>query len=399
MKLLCRKLRRGRRPPAGRASDAPAGREGGLFAEMRPCVWTLWAFQIWPLFEEDGRVVFRKRSLYFAYAVASWTGTTYIALRALIHWYSVIQSAGYFSLKAYYAWFFLVGHFSIAIPLLFWTNMRGVAEAFNYAQRFQVNFREVTGHRLSFGVAKKARVTAALCPVVGLAFVLWSHDAGYVPWNQFPVYEMNATYLAILPETWVLIALALETAAQRLRAELVQVLGDVGEAADSGPRRRALADLRWLWMQLQHLVRMWSLTWTPCLAHLILSSVTVLLLSVFGISLPLLRGQVIDDRLAGMMTAVVHNIYNINRVCSAGSRVRREDAFVKEMTRAKFATASTNLYPEVIENKLKSESTSSHLCPPLFQLVKFLKAVDIQDPCLDMGGFTSLNRALAVGVC
>ncbi|KAE8742575.1 Gustatory receptor 96, partial [Frankliniella occidentalis] len=234
-----------------------------------------------------------------------------------------------------------------------------------------VNFREVTGHRLSFGVAKKARVTAALCPVVGLAFVLWSHDAGYVPWNQFPVYEMNATYLAILPETWVLIALALETAAQRLRAELVQVgtttyrdgahagtltlyvppgaiqvLGDVGEAADSGPRRRALADLRWLWMQLQHLVRMWSLTWTPCLAHLILSSVTVLLLSVFGISLPLLRGQV-------------------------------KDAFVKEMTRAKFATASTNLYPE---------------------LVKFLKAVDIQDPCLDMGGFTSLNRALAVGL-
>ncbi|KAK3928108.1 Gustatory and odorant receptor 63a [Frankliniella fusca] len=232
--------------------------------------------------------------------------------------------------------------------------MQGVAEAFNYARRFQDSFLRVTGGRLSFGVAHKARVAAALCPVTGAAFVLWSHDAGYVPWSQFPVYEMNATYLTIVPETWVLIALALETAARRLRAELVRVTGVASgwwldrQVLDGGGEEaaRELAALRGLWLQLQYLLRMWSRALAPSLAHLLLCSVTVLLLSVFGISIPLLRHQV-------------------------------KDAFVKELTKAKIAADNTPLHTE---------------------LVRFLKAVDIQDPNCSIGGFTSLDRALAVGL-
>lgn len=86
----------------------------------------------------------------------------------------------------------------------------------------------------------------------------------------------------------------------------------------------SLREVRCLWAQLDHAVRLWSRTWTYPLAHVLLFSMSLLLLSVFGISIPLLRGETIDDRLAGMFCALFQNGYNVSRVCSTGYRMRMQ---------------------------------------------------------------------------
>lgn len=87
----------------------------------------------------------------------------------------------------------------------------------------QANWRRVFGEPLRLGVSGRAAVVGVLAPVVGVAFTTWSHDAGFVPWDQFPTYEVAATYLTIVPQTWQTLTLALENAALQLQAKLRSV--------------------------------------------------------------------------------------------------------------------------------------------------------------------------------
>lgn len=90
------------------------------------------------------------------------------------------------------------------------------------------------GEPLRLGVSRRAAVVGVLAPVVGVAFTTWSHDAGFVPWDQFPTYEVAATYLTIVPQTWQTLTLALENAALQLRAELRTVCSTLNPASPAG---------------------------------------------------------------------------------------------------------------------------------------------------------------------
>lgn len=99
------------------------------------------------------------------------------------------------------------------------------------------------------------------------------------------------------------------------------------DVADAAGRLRAIRELRWLWLQLAHATRLWGAACSLALAHLLLFCMAAVLLSVFGIAVPLLRGQPLDDRQAGMVVAILHNGHNIASVCGTGNRLRRQVCF------------------------------------------------------------------------
>lgn len=85
-----------------------------------------------------------------------------------------------------------------------------------------------------------------------------------------------------------------------------------------------LRQVRWLWLQLDHSARLWARAWTYALGHLLLFSMATFLLSLFGVMVPLLRAQTLDERQAGMVAGIGHNFHNIYSVCAAGHRVRTQ---------------------------------------------------------------------------
>ncbi|XP_034234041.1 gustatory and odorant receptor 63a-like [Thrips palmi] len=351
---------------------------------------------------QSGRVVFRKRSPHSLYAVVAWTAAAVIAFQGLLHWIQVnsptaphacwpaerlhklnslfsqvTQRAGYFSLKAYYAFFVIIGHAPLLIPLLHWPALHHVARAFNYSHQFQANFQQAFGVPLRLGMHRRALATGIVSPLFGVAVTFWAHFYGYLPWRQFPTYELSATYLAIVPGTWQLAGLGLETSAQRLLHQLHQLTQVLGRDRDAARARLRLREARWLWLQLDHSARLWARAWTHALAHLLLFSMATVLLSIFGVMMPLLRAQGLSDQHVGLVVGVGHNCHNIYALCTAGYRVRTQvrDTIIKELLRVKLPSSEAAMYKEVL---------------------KFTKAIDMQDTKISLRGYVTINRTLII---
>lgn len=90
---------------------------------------------------------------------------------------------------------------------------------------------------LRLGLARRAAVVGFIAPLLGVSITFWAHFYGYLPWQQFPTYEMSATYLTIVPGTWQLTVWGLETSAQQLMHQLTQARSLARQSCRSNPRK------------------------------------------------------------------------------------------------------------------------------------------------------------------